>query len=257
MDEGFLARMMRPTQASANKVAEKAPTTPPRKTQTLTRKPSSAKISVAKRAAPKTTPAANPVVQSPETTKAPAPAAKEVAPKEAAPKVEKTANAEEVTEVAKEAEGTTSLEPAEEKAASPTIPKTPEHEPIIVEEEEEPEEASVETTGKTQNPATGFSKMEDALNALGKKDDAPSASEVEVPKASEAPEEASQEPEVEKADAPLANGNHKIADTGADGSAGAEEAEIAVEQPVSETVAANGAASGTTKAQEQDDEETW
>jgi hypothetical protein len=34
VDEGFLARMMRPTQASSSKVAEKAPTTPPRKTGT-------------------------------------------------------------------------------------------------------------------------------------------------------------------------------------------------------------------------------
>ncbi|KAK3330059.1 hypothetical protein B0H66DRAFT_44259 [Apodospora peruviana] len=31
VDEGFLARMMRPTQASSSKTAEKAPTTPPRK----------------------------------------------------------------------------------------------------------------------------------------------------------------------------------------------------------------------------------
>jgi hypothetical protein len=32
LDEGFLARMMRPTQASSSKVNEKTPTTPPRKT---------------------------------------------------------------------------------------------------------------------------------------------------------------------------------------------------------------------------------
>lgn len=136
-------------------------------------------------------------------------------------------------------EGTVPLDVPQEKAASPKIPKTPEREPVIVEEEEEPEEVSANTTEKTEEAPKAFSKMEDALNALGNKEGTPS--EVEIPTASEAPEEASQEPEVEKADAPLANGDHK--------------AEVSVEDTKAEV--ANGAANGAPKVQELDDEETW
>ncbi|KAL5622092.1 hypothetical protein BROUX41_006037 [Berkeleyomyces rouxiae] len=39
VDEGFLARMMRPTQSSQSKVTEKAPVTPPRKNNTTPRRP--------------------------------------------------------------------------------------------------------------------------------------------------------------------------------------------------------------------------
>lgn len=120
----------------------------------------------------------------------------------------------------------------EPKEASPKIPQTPEREPIIVEEEEEPEEASAETAQKT----------EDALQILGKTGD---ASEVEIPKASEAAKDASQEPEVEKADAPLANGDHENAD-----------AVVGTEANQTEA-AANGAATAAAPVQQLDDEETW
>lgn len=252
VDEGFLARMMRPTQASASKVAEKAPTTPPRKTGTLSRKPSSAKIGPTRKVVSKTTSATTSSVASPDPSKVPTPAAKEVAPK-----VEKKANADEAIKVAKEAEGTVPLDLPQEKAVSPKItPKTPEREPVIVEEEEEPEEASAETTEKTQDAPKAFSKMEDALKALGKKEEATAAPEYQIPQASEAPQEATQEPEIEKADAPLANGNHKTPDTQAEVPVEAEKTEVAVEQPAS-VETANGAAAETAKTQELDDEETW
>lgn len=88
-----------------------------------------------------------------------------------------------------------------------------------MEEEEEPEEASAETT---ENAPQTFSKMDDALRALGKKEDA-------------APKGTFQEPEVEKADAPVANGNH-----------------LSAGDAKSEPKAAE-----TPKVQELNDEETW
>lgn len=233
VDEGFLARMMRPTQASASKVAEKAPTTPPRKTATLSRKPSSAKIGATRKAASKTTSTATSSVGSPDPSKAPTPAAKEVAAK-----VEKTANADAEIKIAKEAEAAVPLDTPQEKATSPKIPKTPERELVIV-EEEEPEEASAETTEKAQNAPKTFSKLDDVLEALGKKEDAAPTSEVEIPKTSEAPKEAFREPEVEKADAPVANGSL-----------------TSVEDAKSEAKA-NGAAAEASKVQDLNDEETW
>ncbi|PSR81403.1 hypothetical protein BD289DRAFT_484448 [Coniella lustricola] len=55
-DESFLARMMRPTQASASKVADKiqVPTTPPRKVSTAAKKPPSAKTGQIRRVASRT-----------------------------------------------------------------------------------------------------------------------------------------------------------------------------------------------------------
>lgn len=95
-----------------------------------------------------------------------------------------------------------------------------------MEEEEEPEEASAETTEKAQDAPQTFSKMDDALKALGKKEEAAPTSEVEIPKASEA-------------DAPVANGNP-----------------TSVEDAKPEAKA-NGAAAEAPKVQELNDEETW
>lgn len=73
VDEGFLARMMRPTQASASKMADKVhvPTTPPRKTVTAAKKPASAKSGPSSRvvSASKTTSAPRSAVTTPDTSK--------------------------------------------------------------------------------------------------------------------------------------------------------------------------------------------
>lgn len=111
VDEGFLARMMRPTQASASKTADKSlhPPTPPRKaTAPAAKRPSTRdghpvakKETAHKKEIASTTKA--PVVKS-----APAGHSKE-APKSAAkaiaPVAEKAATAEDAVKVAREAEG--------------------------------------------------------------------------------------------------------------------------------------------------------
>ncbi|KAK8104314.1 uncharacterized protein PG998_011347 [Apiospora kogelbergensis] len=91
VDESFLARMMRPTQASASKTTEKAPITPPKKhsVPTAVKKSSAAKDgeSHAKRATAKlsesTKAKGSPAAKKPAAAKGPAkaePSAKEVAP---------------------------------------------------------------------------------------------------------------------------------------------------------------------------------
>lgn len=83
VDEGFLARMMRPTQASAQKTAEKAPTTPPKKTSAApTTKKTSAPVEKRTTAPAATKPSAavaNKKHTAHVTKKADAPVAKKVA----------------------------------------------------------------------------------------------------------------------------------------------------------------------------------
>ncbi|KUI70231.1 hypothetical protein VM1G_06171 [Cytospora mali] len=115
VDEGFLARMTRPTQSYANKVHEKVPVTPPRKPAAAAKKPASAKSGSARKPFSKTTSAATSAAASPETER------------KVAPVVEKTPIAEETITVAKR----------EKVAPMPETPKTPEREPTIMEEKEE------------------------------------------------------------------------------------------------------------------------
>lgn len=71
MDEGFLARMMRPTAASASKKNEKVPVTPPRRPAAAPKRSASAsaKSGTAKRPVSKTTSATTSAAPSPERTK--------------------------------------------------------------------------------------------------------------------------------------------------------------------------------------------
>ncbi|KAI3401197.1 hypothetical protein diail_11902 [Diaporthe ilicicola] len=168
VDEGFLARMMRPTQASASKVNEKVPVTPPRRPAAATaKKTASAKSVATKRPASKTTSATTSAAPSPERAK-------------------KESSAERDTGIASVIEKMSIAENVQES------PKTPEREATIMEEQEE------EKSG-------------------------------EIPMASAVPE-ASNEPEVEKADAPLANGAHKEETV----PAGVADATVKIEQAVSQ-----------------------
>ncbi|KAJ0122519.1 hypothetical protein J7T55_003032 [Diaporthe amygdali] len=144
VDEGFLARMMRPTQSSASKVNEKVPVTPPRRPAAAPKKSASAKSVTTRRPVSKTTSATTSAAPSPERTKKESSADRDIATV-----IEKMSIAENVQET----------------------PKTPEREATIMEEMEE-EKSGV------------------------------------IPMASAAPE-ASNEPEVEEAEAPLVNGTHK------------------------------------------------
>ncbi|ROV93272.1 hypothetical protein VSDG_06910 [Cytospora chrysosperma] len=123
VDEGFLARMMRPTQAYANKVNEKVPTTPPRRPAATTKKPASAKRSSSRKPVPKTTSAATSAAASPETDRKTESSAEM---KKIATVMEQTPIAEEEIVIAEKAE-----------TALPKTPRTPEREPTILEEKEE------------------------------------------------------------------------------------------------------------------------
>ncbi|KAL1879306.1 hypothetical protein Daus18300_001887 [Diaporthe australafricana] len=169
VDESFLARMMRPTQASASKVNEKAPITPPRRAAAVApKKTASAKSVATRRPASKTTSTTTSGAPSPERTKKESSADRDIASV-----IEKMSIAGNVQET----------------------PKTPEREATIMED------------------------LEEEKSGL-------------IPVASAAPE-ASNEPEVEEADAPLANGAHKE-ETAGHASADIAEAKGKTEQAVSQ-----------------------
>lgn len=175
VDEGFLARMMRPTQASSSKVLDKLPsitTTPPRKTAVAhapVKKTVSAPKHVPKAAAgigeaakkpvgkPTAATAAEPQRQ-PEPAKAERSAAKDIAPL-----VEQASSAEEAIKVARAAEGTVELprELGTETAARDPTPEIKIEEPSSILEEhpedaeerddhEEPEEPNDDERGETR-----------------------------------------------------------------------------------------------------------
>lgn len=127
VDEGFLARMMRPTASSQSKTADKAPVTPPRKhnppstTQPKRTLPTKDVEGSAKKAAAKIQSSGKPkaVTRTPKaTTEQPKTTAKEVAPV-----VAQTETAEEAIETAKESKDTATtpiVEETEEVAIEPT-----------------------------------------------------------------------------------------------------------------------------------------
>ncbi|KAH8906318.1 hypothetical protein BR93DRAFT_741341 [Coniochaeta sp. PMI_546] len=137
VDEGFLARMMRPTAASASKTHEKTPLTPPRKTAAAPAVKKAVHKPETKHPEPKHSEAKHPE------TKHAKPLAKSVQPaasssshaeqsssaKEVAPVVEKVATAEEAVEAAKKIDGPADLpeevkheEKKEEPAAKEVAP---------------------------------------------------------------------------------------------------------------------------------------
>ncbi|KAI1474505.1 hypothetical protein F4774DRAFT_414764 [Daldinia eschscholtzii] len=140
VDEGFLARMMRPTQASSSKTADKAPVTPPRKQNT----PSAAshkKSSVvrdaeghAKKAASKVQSATNKAKAATEQTK---PAAKKTpTAKEVAPVVAQAKTAEAAIETAKVSTDTAT----KEESVSEKSPKQVATAPAVTEDPEKVED---------------------------------------------------------------------------------------------------------------------
>lgn len=116
VDESFLARMMRPTQASASKVNEKVPITPPRRPAAAPKKTASAKSVTTKRPVSKTTSTTTSAAPSPERTKKESSADRDIATV-----IEKMSIAENVQETPKtpEREATIAEELEEEKTAEP------------------------------------------------------------------------------------------------------------------------------------------
>ncbi|EON98800.1 putative mucin-7 precursor protein [Phaeoacremonium minimum UCRPA7] len=187
VDEGFLARMMRPTQASSSKTHDKAPVTPPRKVAAPVKKTLAKDVHhvkkdpVVRKLVPKVVaPAAAPEKPKEETSAA----------KEIAPVVEQTASAEEAISVAKEVEGDVAL--PEEKDAEPEV-ETQVEEETPVEEPTPVVQKDVEIAPAPEQPE---SQLEESQPA-------------EIPRASEAAPEESHEPEIEEAAEPLLNGDHK------------------------------------------------
>ncbi|KAK8016610.1 hypothetical protein PG993_014799 [Apiospora rasikravindrae] len=131
IDESFLERMMRPTQASKSKVAEKVPITPPKKHNVPSSKKSSAAKngdSHAKRATAKLTESTqakgSPAAKKPAAAKAPAAKAQQPSAKEVAPVAAQAASAEtaiEAAAVSKDTAVTPVVEKAEPQAVEAVV----------------------------------------------------------------------------------------------------------------------------------------
>ncbi|KAI1137371.1 hypothetical protein F5Y05DRAFT_87616 [Hypoxylon sp. FL0543] len=218
VDEGFLARMMRPTQASSSKTSEKAPLTPPRKQSapaTAHKKPVAKEAEAsAKKAAAKIQAATNKgkaAVETAKPTSKAAPTAKEVAPV-----VAQTETAEAAIETAKVSTDTAAtpvVEAVAEAASageSTTVPavtedaqKVEDIEDLVQEAIEEPVSQSpaepaveVSTTGtEERQEAEVPAASGEAAGAVGQAEG--QSSEAEEPKALEAEETKAEAPEVE------------------------------------------------------------
>lgn len=161
VDEGFLARMMRPTQASASKKNEKVPVTPPRRPAAVPKRSASAKSGTARRPVSKTTSATTSAAPSPERTKKESSADRDIASV-----IERMSVAEDVQDDPKtpEREATIMEELEEEKhAVVPEASKEPETEEASAPlangahkgETEGPISANVtDAKGKTEEPAS-------------------------------------------------------------------------------------------------------
>ncbi|KAK3952550.1 hypothetical protein QBC32DRAFT_212316 [Pseudoneurospora amorphoporcata] len=115
VDEGFLARMMRPTAASASKTAERVVTSPPRKSSATPGPAAKRSLSKPRTKKPATKSAAPSAATTPKQSRASSVAAK----------VEQVATAEEATEVAKT---------ADEEVPLPIVTETPKEAAQPVEE---------------------------------------------------------------------------------------------------------------------------
>ncbi|KAI0976915.1 hypothetical protein F4678DRAFT_128969 [Xylaria arbuscula] len=134
VDEGFLARMMRPTQSSAKKVADKAPVSPPRRQNNPVRKPDAKD---AERNSKKVTAKVQPSSTQTKTTKdgaKPVVAKEQPRAKEIAPAVAQAETAEAAVESAKLSTDTAEPSLVEDEKTE-TEPSAEEVADIVVQEE--------------------------------------------------------------------------------------------------------------------------
>lgn len=171
VDEGFLARMMRPTQAYANKVADKVqlpPKTPPR--ATATKKPASAKTGPTKKVAPRSTTTS--AAASPETSKSEQSSAAQQAVKREDPIAEEPIIAKNVDE--QSAPVKKNLRPAEEK------------EPMVKEAKQEEQTKELPKASKMTDLPKPTETQVDTSKPVGKENIAEVAeTKKETPKAGE------------------------------------------------------------------------
>lgn len=166
MDEGFLARMMRPTHASASKTTEKVHTSPPRNSSAAGLK-RAAVVKHAKKAAPKSTPAVSPTGQQHDPINKTTASPKQESPvREVTPVAEQSptiaqpiAPVKEASEDAVVPQSPEATSSVGEPAASPIQPTTiPEPEPAVSAEDpagsgqSEEAAASVEATDSAETP---------------------------------------------------------------------------------------------------------
>lgn len=150
VDEGFLARMMRPTQASASKQNEKVPVTPPRRPAAAPKKSASAKSGTTKRPVSKTTSTTTSAAPSPERIKKESSADRDIATV-----IERMSVVEDVQDA----------------------PKTPEREATIMEELEEEKsgvapEASAPLANGSHKGETEGPTSANVMEAKGKTEEA-------------------------------------------------------------------------------------
>lgn len=231
VDEGFLARMMRPTQASANKVAEKAavPTTPPRNRAASTNKKSaSAKSGPTRKIASRTASATNSAAATPESKKD-GPSAKNVAKK-----LEQMPIAEETITVSKRAGDDVPSKISEEKVTAPKVEKKA-NGPAVTESKanaikltEKADLPKMVENGDVTRPvkekeSNACENREDTLNQAANHSSLPkpaepveeAASPLKSPeKPSDAMFAAFMNPASQNTEAPQANGNHEKGENG-------------------------------------------
>ncbi|KAI0179046.1 hypothetical protein GGR52DRAFT_588838 [Hypoxylon sp. FL1284] len=162
VDEGFLARMMRPTQSSSSKTSDKAPATPPRKQNApapIHKKPVvKDPEGGAKKVAAKIQSSTNKVKAAAETTK---PADKEAATaEEVAPVVAQVDTAEAAIGVAKVTTDT-AVTPAVEKAEAEAVPEATSAESGKEEVKADPVEESAQPEAAVPAVTEDPSKVED------------------------------------------------------------------------------------------------
>jgi hypothetical protein len=171
-DEGFLARMMRPTTSSASKtIADKGPTTPPKRSQSVKRPET--RDGPSKVVTPLASPAAKPKA-APKEVKAVASPSKATPVKEDKPKVVEAAKEETASAEFTEAVEEPKVEAEEAKPVEPEVSHVDEsavkEEPTIVEEEPTPVEVEpvvAPEDAKVEAPAAEVAEeKKDEVNAV-------------------------------------------------------------------------------------------
>lgn len=250
VDEGFLARMMRPTQASSSKTAEKAASSPPRKANPapVLKKTAVPKqdLKTLKKPTAKTTPVvasnpdreaqsssaqgAAPVTEKPFTQEvAPvaeaAPAAESSSAQDVAPVVEQTAAAEEVISVVKEVESPVSLPEGagRETTTQETVPVVEQPETV-----QEVSEVTISADGGAIPPAEG--------NVDAGDNEVPSSEVAEEAEQAAAVSPEVGEPKPVEAEAPTVNGDHEKPTPVDENLGSAEVAPESVNEPEAEDV---------------------
>ncbi|KAI0183165.1 hypothetical protein EV127DRAFT_353281 [Xylaria flabelliformis] len=210
VDEGFLARMMRPTASSAKKTSDKAPVTPPRKQNAPIKKPDTKEAEKpAKKTVAKTQTPSTPVKTIKKTVKE-QPTAKEIAPA-----VAQAETAEAAIETAKQSTDTAEAPPitsaeVEETEAVASVPAVSE-DPLKVEDIEDAVQEAQEPSHQLQSTE---SAVEVSQEDIPEAKDLVSAEEpvVEVAQTVDEPLKPEETVEEAKTEAPITFDPHDTAD---------------------------------------------